>query len=139
MTDPLIAERHNPDAADRDYTATARFWEYLNGDVVRITLKPGETRIWQRLEQTDEGWTREDKVWQYDKSTGLITLDMVSDARDCDGRFSSSMILNCPLHRLALGNECEYHLGQDGEPFCYPDWREVEASQRDHEAEKAGY
>lgn len=32
-----------------------RFWEFINGDHVKLTLQPGQRLAWDQFERTDEG------------------------------------------------------------------------------------
>jgi hypothetical protein len=37
----------------------ARFWDNFHGDLVKITLKPGQTLSWSESHPTDEGYNSE--------------------------------------------------------------------------------
>jgi hypothetical protein len=107
---------------------TARFWHYHQGDV-KITLRKGERLCHSHGGPTDEGWTREWNIWEFDGHT--VTCEYGSDGADCDGRVSSHGISQCPANKLAAGHS------ENG--VAYPAWRHGERGQRDYSAEAAGY
>lgn len=115
----------------------ARFWEYVNGDVVKITLKPGQTLHWRQAHQTDEGWSSEEHTWSYvaDPLVPHVLNEYVNDGRDCDGRLTRFTDSECLLDLLQAGNE-SYAIDP---PVRYPAWQKVGSSQRDYAAEAAGY
>ena len=73
----------------------AHFWAFINGDAVRITLKPGqEIRHYQAWRHEEGCWSSIDETWHFDGSTVLYTC---CDGTDCDGRLS----YHAPLSDLA--------------------------------------
>jgi hypothetical protein len=109
---------------------TVRFWAWANDGQVRITLRPGQTRHWARSYPTDEGWNAEGETWTHEGDH--VARTSWTDGRDCDGRMSTDTRLECALERLTDRRD-----SPDWEPS--PDWLRVESSQRDYQAEAAGY
>jgi hypothetical protein len=109
----------------------ARFWAYINGSQVKITLKPGQSLQWGKAYQTDEGWSSEDETWTYHED-GEIQRSYGTDGYDCDGRLSRWFDGWTTLDELAAG--FEFEPGRH-----YPEWHGNCASQRDYQAEAAGY
>jgi hypothetical protein len=109
-----------------------RFWTWVNDGWVKLSLRPGEYAQSERYRAHDEGGTASGETWEADEHG--VCLEAWSDGRDCDGRMETFTRLYCPADRLAV-REVEI----DGESHMLPDWERVEASQRDHSAEAAGY
>jgi len=104
-----------------------RFWAYVNGGPVKITLKPG-----QRLEHseggpTDEGWHCDSTAWEYPADEAAVYREWCSDGRDCDGRLTHSGEDRCPLDQLDAGN-VPYVTDEDNHAtwwgVIWPDWQE---------------
>ena len=111
----------------------ARFWEFINGDAVKLTLKPG-----QRLEHcqhgpTDEGWSSTATSWQLDKSGRFLRREITSDGRDCDGRHSSE------CDSIATADPADYVPMYYTPELRRPNWLMAHSSQHDYTAEAAGY
>lgn len=108
----------------------ARFWAWINGGPVKLTLRPG-----QRLEHceggpTDEGWHLDSTAWEYAEDEPVIYREWCSDGRDCDGRLTRGGEDCCDVASLEAD--------ADGE--VWPQWQE----HRDHGvydefAQAAGY
>ena len=105
-----------------------RFWTYHNDADVRLTLTNGQTIALVRGGPTDEGYSHESVRFTLEGDTVVQEYD--SDARDCDGRFSTSGTAECRIDRL----DAHQYNGQG-----YPKWERVDASQRDYSAEAMGY
>jgi hypothetical protein len=113
----------------RQQPPNARFWEWINGGRVKITLRPQQTLEWQRCEPADEGWHSLRQRWTHDGDG--VENEYISESLDCDGRFDSGGESRCPLADLATV--------EAGDGFMVPDWQKADAWQRDHAAEAAGY
>lgn len=113
------------DAANRN----ARFWAYVNGSNVKLTLSPGRSLAWYQSYPHDEGWSSVYERWTHEGDR--ITREIATDGRDCDGRFSTFTAGHCPIDKLA---EIEEISGEN-----YPAWQRDESSQRDYTAESMGY
>ena len=117
----------------------ARFWVYVNGGPVKLTLYPG-----QRLRhgagrratmRAGPQWTR---TWEY--QNGIVSRSWCNDGRDCDGRLTRYGQDQCPLDRLQEREPCaEGSLPGTFDGVLWPDWQETDAGQRDEYAELAGY
>jgi hypothetical protein len=108
---------------------TARFWVFVNGDAVKLSLRKGQTLSYSVGCSTDEGWERTTYVWEFDGQ--FVSEQYDWDGRDCDGRMSRSAEYVCHVEELPNGNETE----------CakYPLWKEAKSERRDFAAEAAGY
>lgn len=125
----------------------ARFWTWINGAWVKITLRPGQSLEWNTFEYTDEGWAASDEVWEYED--GVIVNHMASSGTDCDGRIDHYYSRFCHVDDLSaigaqtrlwqnwINDEPVFH--SDGECPPRPDWQEGESSQRDYYAESMNY
>lgn len=131
-----------------------RFWAFVNGDWVKLTLGDGEELTWFTWCRTDEGYHAEEQTWCY--SEGLVVRETRHDGRDCDGRHSGQSAACCPWWALASvpatrntrggwvgGLWVESRLpvpDEKGEPIRRPDWQESQPrSVRDYTAEACGY
>lgn len=108
---------------------TVRFWTYLNGGPVRLSLAEGQTLHHWQGRRTDEGWEGEGHTWTLDH--GVVHLQAVSDGCDCDGRLTRWREGICPVRDLAK-------VGADN-GIDYPAWQDADAGQIDATAEAAGY
>lgn len=122
----------------------ARFWVYIHGNPVKITIRPGQSLYWSRGGPCEEGWSRESQHWTHEgESVERSTADTASD---CDGTHASYGEYSCPLDRLQSGNapgwiEPEFPTAEPDTwtGVVWPAWDEVSTSQRDQFAEAAGY
>ncbi len=110
----------------------ARFWVYINGGPVRLTLEPGQSLGWGRWSRNEEGWSSEYECWRFD-GAGVYRVSE-DDGVDCDGRLSHSYETMFELKDLAAGSPDGAEAG-----VFYPLWSRVKASQRDYSAEAMGY
>lgn len=126
-------------AVDRDNPPNARFWTWINGGWVKLTLKPGERNRWWFGQTDSEGWFREHYSWEY-KPHALADVRVVctidTESLDCDGRYDHHTEMECNIERIR-GRKVE--CAESGETYYCPDWIKVGSSQRDYAAEKAGY
>ena len=107
----------------------ARFWTYINGSPVKLTLRPWQRLHWSSGGPCEEGWSVEFERWEH--AGDMVRRDSGTDGADCDGRLSTHDECECALDRLANGSEF------DG--VNYADWQRVSSGQRDYAAEAAGY
>ena len=110
-------------------TKNARFWIFIHGSDVKITLKAGEQLAHGWGTPTDEGWKREFREWTFDGE--FVTEVVDTTERDCDGLMDHYGEYSCHVERLQSGTLV------DGNKF--PVWKEGIQRQRDHAAEAAGY
>lgn len=110
----------------------ARFWHYVNGDYVRITLRPGEQLSHGSFRDTDEGWRSEGLTWEHIGDG--VQFAWTTSERDCDGRMDRDGVSFCPLSELSARDSSEW-----GGPGGMPQWETVGQGQRDYAAEAAGY
>ncbi len=106
----------------------ARFWEWINDDWVKITLKPGQVLEWSQGYPTEEGWHRESRLWSHEGKQ--IRYYGQTDGVDCDGRLTNN------YEFVAKINELDTRVRGD---YTLPKWTEVASSQYDQFAQMAGY
>lgn len=113
---------------------TARFWEYIHGSPVKITLRSTGRNVLRHSHggPTDEGWSAEAYVWSLDGY--LVRCEYTTAGSDCDGRHTSYSDTGCPIGFLQSGYR------EETDPaIAYPEWQRISASQRDQFAEAMGY
>jgi hypothetical protein len=108
----------------------ARFWEWVNGAWVKITLRPEQELTHCTTARTDEGFHGAADTWTHDGDS--VSRTVATWGRDCDGRYEHEYTACCDLNRLAAAE------GYEGQPKR-PDWQDERQWQRDHTAEAAGY
>lgn len=119
---------------------TARFWTFINGGPVKISLPIGETLQWSKCQRTDEGWGSEAYRWSFEFNE--VLEEFTSDGVDCDGRLSRHCDRTCPLDRLKRRiprktQDEEYNQNVNG--LRFPAWEGKSHGQRDYAAEAMGY
>ena len=128
-------------ACDEAYgTRRVRFWAWVNGAPVRLSLRPGESLSWATGRTTDEGWRREGFDWAADDAG--VTRYRWANERDCDGRADWGTEDYCPADRLAVIEPPGWGFDRSGrgwDGLAWPAWVPVDRTQRDHSAEAAGY
>lgn len=110
----------------------ARFWEYINGTAVKLTLRPGQVLRWRRYIATEEGYFVETQVWEYLSGFPVIECRSTYGGRDCDGQFNTYDVHRCSIPRLQGGASFA-----DSPSIKFPPW--ITLLTRDHRAEAAGY
>jgi hypothetical protein len=109
----------------------ARFFTFIRNDIVKLTLRPGQTLCHAYRSRDEEGFSDCVHKWTHD-GNGVVSQYDVS-GRDCDGWAQRKGTIRCPLEKLKSGNvDCE-----TGLPF--PEWDDLSSEQRDEFAELAGY
>lgn len=129
----------------------ARFWVYVNGGPVKLTLTPGQSLDWSSGHTTDEGWHHECETWGYDSEEGCVNSEVWSEDLDCDGRLDRHGEYSCAIGEL-LYAELYMHSYEEQSrqpPYArdedtyrgvlWPNWQRTGASQRDYSAEAMGY
>jgi hypothetical protein len=114
----------------------ARFFDWINGDWVKITLAPGQTLKHWKWTPTDEGYHAEENTWTH--NFDHVTATNATDGRDCDGRHSTEQTATCPLADLAA-KDCHHEEGRSAPTHKRPAWQHGGSSQRDHTAESMNY
>lgn len=107
----------------------ARFWNYVNGSTVKLTIRPGQTLSWSKCWRHDEGWSRETVTFSH-VGTG-VEVESISDGRDCDGYVNAKSSSYCPIANLSKGSI------REGVKF--PRWHDPEVEVYDQFAQRAGY
>lgn len=119
-----------------DDTDNLRFWDFVNGGWVKLTLYPGKRLQHTRGGPCDEGYQWTTETWWRDDD-GLVHCRYQTDGRDCDGRYSSEQEVTCDPKFLDLNDATDADGNRLG--FGTPAWATFHSSQRDHAAEVAGY
>ena len=142
----------------------ARFWGWVNGDWVKLTLRPGEVLTWFKHHITEEGYSSEAVTYEFNGA--LVLRETILDEQDCDGRLEKHYVQCCSITRLRDRTRTEremsdpefVRLGMTSSKLCsasenyryrkayafaytinYPEWKDVKIWQRDYNAERAGY
>ena len=113
-----------------------RFLVFINGDDVKLTLRPGQTLEHFQGGATDEGWSSEFESWTLSDDGDELRREYVTDGSDCDGRLSHYATA------YASTDPDSFHAGHDPykqRPALFPYWTEASREQRDYAAEAAGY
>ena len=113
----------------------ARFFAWINGGWVKITLNPGESFTHETGGPDEEGWSRNSTTWTYDG--WCVHREYTSEGRDCDGRHASGGEDFCDVNNLTAYVD-EY----DPEMPHLPKWERDSQSRDwnyDQYAEMAGY
>lgn len=120
-------------------TPNARFWDYVGGGWVKITLRPGEELIRDTGGPCDEGYSYKREGWTHERDH--VAYRWASDSRDCDGRYQDDGKLCCPLADLRARDALDPELpdATTGPWRWLPVWGRARRSQRDFTAEAAGY
>lgn len=111
----------------------ARFWDFVNGDAVKLTLKPGQRLDHYQGGRTDEGWQSTATTWSLDAAGVFLTREIMSDGADCDGRMTSG----CEC--IAAADPADFVPMYYTPELRRPNWQDVDRYHRDHAAEAAGY
>lgn len=104
----------------------ARFNAWINEQMTKLTLEPGESLEHSVSERTDEGWHFESVIWSHEGD--VITREIYTRSRDCDGVSESQFEQEAHVNALPSVTE----------GVC-PDWQTLSQGVRDHSAEAAGY
>lgn len=113
-------------------TKNARFFAYINGAPVKITLRDGEAVEHTEGGPTEEGWSYTNHLWSF--VDGVLTCESATRALDCDGRIDHHHVMRCPQSQIRSGGIDDRHVG-----VVYPAWHVAKSGQRDYSAEAAGY
>ena len=109
----------------------ARFYVWDRDHYRFIHLTTDEPEIdWDYGGPTDEGYSFEYQCYTLDPETGVVTRWKVDD------NFYLRRVHYCQPANLAVHVPYKY---EDNAPFLLPDWQKENTTQRDYEAEKAGY
>ena len=101
-----------------------RFNLRLNrGGLVRLALSDGDTITHESFALHDEGWGLRRVIITRNGDT--LDMAVITEGSDCDGRLDTLDMLESPVDRLT--------------DMGIPDWRLVNARQRDYAAEAMGY
>ena len=76
----------------------ARFWDYVNGEPVKVSLDYGQALCWGQSRPDEEGWGAEWLRWEH-RGKDVFRI-FVSAGRDCDGRYEKETRTLCPVERL---------------------------------------
>jgi hypothetical protein len=108
----------------------ARFWHYVNGGLVKITIKPGQELSHSTSEQHDEGYSFQAASWRYDGAH--VQRECTGGGKDCDGFISYSYDAICSVDKL----HTDWNKYSE---VYYPTWQNTDARQYDQYAEMMNY
>ena len=122
-----------------------RFWvQTVKGEAVRISVAAGEEVIVKGGGPTDEGYYWRESRYSLDGD--CLVEEYATESRDCDGCYSAHGTCRVRVDELSQYPERYYGshprlwaIEQAARPVAFPYWGNVEAHQRDHAAEAAGY
>lgn len=114
-----------------------RFWEWVNGSPVKITLYLHKPLDWGQAWGHEEGWSSKSCRWEL--TTDSIVRTSGTDGRDCDGRLSTTTVCTAKTTELAVvlphyAPDRELHPG-----MMFPDWDKIDSRQYDEYAEMMNY
>jgi hypothetical protein len=113
---------------------TARFWEWVNGGWVKLTVRPGRRLLHIGGGRTDEGFQTVMNRWDVDEDG--VTHEFAENGRDCDGYYSRGAEYFADRSQLRGVTITE---PTDPDVTHLPAWVTMDRHQRDHAAEAAGY
>jgi hypothetical protein len=119
----------------------ARFWEFVNGDWVKLTLSPGQSLKWSAYIPDEEGYEYKEYYWIH-KRHSIYNQQKIA-CRDCDGRLDRHYVYKCPITQL-MGKQIDAGIFGDSrtefeKQVRLPKWAELKSWQRDYYAEEMGY
>lgn len=121
---------------------TARFWDYINGSPVKISLRDGQELNHCVIEYHEEG--SESQLISYSRDGNEIYKHVETWGRDCDGGYGHSSALFCFVDNLAARPARVEHSYWErdwviGDSPAMPDWQCGDSEQYDEYAELSGY
>ena len=121
-------------------TPNARFWAFINGCPVKITLKPGQILSHCSGGRCEEGHAFHSETWEH--VGHAVESSWSRWGSDCDGRYSDGGQGFAPLDQLDTHDG--YADAEDQRPpelvgILFPSWEVADRFQRDYAAEAAGY
>jgi len=116
----------------------ARFWSYINGAFVKITLKPDQKMTWHMWEPTDEGFTAEIVTWENDTYLNAVVRDVQTNGSDCDGQHGYYQTDVCSINKLS-SRSVSFDDDETFRPKFVPEWQKQSSEVYDQFAQAAGY
>lgn len=120
----------------RENTMNARFWDRINGDWVKITLKPGESIEHHTYEKHDEGYEVTHDIYSFDGF--VLNHQYGRSGRDCDGKYSSTNEREARLLDMCSIPAVDAN-GEQVPGVFRCDWKDTSEESRDYTAEAMGY
>lgn len=120
-----------------------RFWEYINGSMVKVTLKPHQSLYHHNSSWTEEGWQSDEHTWRHEGER--IILEYAHEAQDCDGRYSRSAeyvfggVESREYERGQTARQRRFGIELSDNYFPVAIWQNAGSRQRDYTAEAMGY
>lgn len=124
---------------------TARFWFFINGGWVKLSIPLNTAMPWSKYERTDEGWRAIWYCWTYlprpDGEGNEVTFEYDVRERDCDGQYDTGGAETCRDKELRSVLSLTEIADPDRPPLpgLLPNWQEESSEYRDYAAEAAGY
>lgn len=114
-------------------TPNARFWVWVNGGNVKLTLKPGQRLVHNEGGPDEEGYSYTQEAWKHEGR--YVTRCWTMQAKDCDGRIDR---FDRSRYKVA-DMITDYAYKESSDIQHRPEWENTGGSQRDYSAEAAGY
>ncbi len=121
----------------RAVNRTARFWEFVNGTWVKLSIPSGVTLRHVRNTSDEEGSGYEANEWENDGQFVRNCFHM--EARDCDGRVSQHGQAICHHEKLRARRNAPAYSPDGIGLIGVPEWKKISSNHRDYSAEAAGY
>lgn len=110
-------------------TRNIRFWAFVNGSAVKLTLCEDGLLRHAVSRATDEGWRTEGNMWLVEN--GRVIWRNATSERDCDGRFDT-------FNEMEM-QQAKGRVSEEMPDVIWPVWYNLAYDQRDHSAEAMGY
>lgn len=113
---------------------TVRFWDCPHNEMVKLSLRPGETKHHSWVVPTEEGYRATFHTWEYVACLNhpVVRETVYAKGRDCDGPWDNYQEFICPIEDLKADFNSHTQL-------FMPAWVKVVAQQRDYFAEQMRY
>lgn len=122
------------------FKPNARFWVYINGADVKLTLRKGQMLCWFSGVRHGEDYEGRSQVWKL--KDGVVHKMVDVNGSDCDGPYARHNVYRCALANLhdltVYVHDGERNYVNQGGPK-FPVWKKVSSGQRDIFAEMMGY
>lgn len=125
-----------------DTNPNVRFWAWINGGWVKLTLPPemGISHVERERYQDEYGGETRETVWFNNAAERVIERSYYRTAVDCDGRLDYSSEAYAAYTAMGIAHTSDMDTGDPADAgIIVPDWTYEIIGQRDHAAEAMGY
>ena len=106
-----------------DTPRNARFWTFIHGSYVKLTLTPGQELEHWSSSAHEEGWSSEETTWRH--SGDVVERYWRSAGSDCDGRTSRTGADECAVGKMRTGFDAK-EAGYTDMDVRMPVWGETQ-------------